>query len=88
MIGSEDDNGVTLPIPHAYFKSILTENSRGTLDMWSFILPNEDSDKPLKSFLVPTIRIEQYAGINLWDRLQGASIARKKRAQRRRMWKF
>lgn len=87
LIGSEDDNGITLPIPHAYFKSILTENSRGTLDMWSFILPNEDSDKPLKSFLVPTIRIEQYAGINLWDRLQGTSIARKKRAQRRRMWK-
>ena len=88
LIGSEDDNGVTLPIPHAYFKSILTENNRGTLDVWSFILPNEESDAPLKSFLVPTIRIEQYAGINLWNRLQGTSIARKKRAQRRRMWKF
>ena len=32
LIGSEDDNGVTLPIPHAYFKSILTENNRGTLN--------------------------------------------------------
>ena len=86
LIGSEDDNGVTLPIPHAYFKSILTENNRGTLDFWSFILPNEDIDRPLNSFLVPTKKIEQYAGIYLWNRLQGTAIARKKRSQKRRMW--
>ncbi len=86
LIGSEDKNGVTLPIPHAYFKSILTENNRGTLDMWSFILPNEDSDEPLESFLVPTKKIEQYAGINLWNRLQGASIEGKKKRKRKRMW--
>ncbi len=88
LIGAEDDNGVTLPIPHAYFKSILTENNRGTLDFWSFILPNEDIDRPLKSFLVPTRKIEQYAGIYIWNRLQGTSIARKKRVQKRRMWRF
>lgn len=80
-------NGVTLPVPHAYFKSILTENARGTLDLWSFILPNEESDKPLASFLVPTVKIEQYSGINLWNRLQGSSIAGKKRRQKRRMWR-
>ena len=88
LIGSKDDNGVTLPIPHAYFKSILTENNRGTLDMWSFILPNEDSDKPLESFFVPTIEIERYTGINLWDRLQGPSIEGKKKRKRKRMWQF
>ena len=88
LIGSEDDNGVSLPIPHAYFKSILTENNRGTLDLWSFILPNKESNERLASYLVPTVIIERYAGINLWNRLQGASIARKKRAQKRRMWRF
>ena len=88
LIGSEDDNGVTLPIPHAYFKSILTENNRGTLDLWSFILPNEKSDKPLESFLVPTIKIEQYAGIFLWNRLQGRSIEEKKKRKRTRMGVF
>ena len=87
LIGARDKNGVTLPVPHAYFKSILTENDRGTLDLWSFILPNEESDKPLASFLVPTLKIEQYSGINLWNRLQGSSIARKKRSQKRRMWR-
>ena len=44
LIGSEDDYGVSLPIPHAYFKSILTENNRGTLDLWTFILPNKETD--------------------------------------------
>ena len=86
FIGARDKNGVTLPVPHAYFKSILTENDRGTLDLWSFILPNEESDKPLDSFLIPTIKIEQYSGINLWNRLRGSSIARKKRRQKRRMF--
>lgn len=86
LIGSEDENGVTLPIPHAYFKSILTENNRGTLDLWSFILPNEDSDKSLESFFVPTIEIERYAGINLWNRLQGTSIEGKKKRKRKIIW--
>lgn len=36
FVGTEDDNEVTLPIPNAYFKSILTENDRGRLKMWSF----------------------------------------------------
>jgi endonuclease G len=29
VIGSKDNNNVTLPIPHAFFKSILTENNKG-----------------------------------------------------------
>ena len=87
LIGAQDRNGVTLPVPHAYFKSILTENNRGTLDLWSFILPNEESDKPLDAFLVPTAQIEKYAGICLWSRLHGASVARKKKTQKRRMWR-
>ena len=45
-IGSEDDNGVTLPVPHSYFKSILTEDKNGTLDMWSFIIPMKNQINP------------------------------------------
>ena len=88
LIGSEDNNSVTLPIPHAYFKSILTESKTGKLDIWSFILPNEASQRPLKSFFVPTIEIERYAGIFLWNRLQGRSIEKKKKRKRTRMWAF
>jgi len=84
---SEDDDDVSLPIPHAYFKSVLTENNRGALHMWSFILPNEESDKVLEEFLVPTVKLERYAGLFLWQRLVGRKIEREK-GRIRRMWKY
>ena len=87
MIGSADDNGVTLPIPQAYFKSVLTENNKGALHMWSFIMPNEASDKPLHNFLVPTTKVEKLSGLFLWERLVGTKIKREK-SRIRKMWKM
>jgi endonuclease G len=84
-IGSEDDNGVTLPVPHSYFKSILTENDKGALHMWSFIIPNEVSNKTLKHFLAPTTQVEQYSGLFIWERLVGAKIEKEK-SKIRKMW--
>ncbi len=84
-IGSDDPNDVSIPIPHAYFKSVLTENSRGTLHMWSFVLPNARSEQSLDTFLVPTTLVEKLAGIRLWERLLGAKID-KERAGIRKMW--
>jgi len=84
-IGSEDDNGVTLPIPHAYFKSVLTENDRGALHMWSFIIPNQASNKPLEDFRVPTTQVEQYSGLLIWGGLVGAKIEKEKN-KIRKMW--
>ena len=77
-IGTNDLNDVTIPIPHAYFKSVLIENKRGKLKMWSFILANKASQKPLSDFLVPTAKVEQYTGIKLWDRLVGEEIDKEK----------
>ncbi len=87
MMGAADDNGVTLPIPHAYFKSILTENNRGALHMWSFIMPNEASDEPLEKFLVPATKIEKLSGLFLWERLVGTKIKREK-SRIRKMWEI
>ncbi len=84
-IGATDDNGVTLPVPHSYFKSVLTENKKGVLKMWSFIIPNKASTKPLKDFLVPTTRIEKMSGLFLWERLVGKKIDREKN-RARKMW--
>ena len=86
-MGSQDANGVTLPIPHAFFKSVLAENSRGALNMWSFMLPNEASDKPLEEFLVPTVKIERYSGLFLWQRLHGKKVDKEKSTVRK-MWKY
>ncbi len=85
-IGSEDTNGVSLPVPHAYFKSILTENSRGSLHMWSFILPNIESSNKLETFLVPTNKLEKIAGIELWENLTGQKIEIEK-SKIRTFWK-
>lgn len=82
-IGAKDDNGVSIPIPHSYFKSILTENNKGALYMWSFIIPNRNTDKLFKEFQVPTTDVEKYAGIQLWERLMGAKIEREKKKPRK-----
>ncbi|MBT5435833.1 MAG: DNA/RNA non-specific endonuclease [Alphaproteobacteria bacterium] len=79
IVGGQDDNNVTLPIPHAYYKSVLAENDKGKFSLWSFILPNEASDAPLHSFAVKTTEVEQKAGILLWDRLTGPEVERKKK---------
>lgn len=84
-IGSEDSNEVTIPVPHAYFKSVLTENNRGTINMWSFILPNKKTNKSLEDFLVPTVFVEKLAGINLWETLVGKKI-NKEKSKIRKMW--
>ena len=84
-IGTKDSNDVSIPVPHAYFKSVLTEDKKGNLKMWSFMLKNEGSDQPLNSFLVPTSKIEQYAGIKLWDRLVGSETEKEKKKVRT-MW--
>ena len=84
---STTENGVTLPIPHAYFKSVLTENNRGALHMWSFIIPNEESDLPLEEFQVKTVKIEQYSGLFLWESLGGTKIKREK-GRIRKLWKM
>lgn len=86
-IGSKSDKGVSLPIPHAYFKSVLTENSRGALHMWSFIIPNEASDEALEEFQVPTKKVELYSGLLLWERLVGSKIDREKKRVRK-TWKY
>ena len=85
-IASRDKNGVSVPIPHGYFKSILTENNRGALHMWSFILPNEETQKQLTDFRVPTTQVEDYAGILLWERLRGRKVTNEKKRVRS-MWK-
>lgn len=85
-IGSEDANGVSLPVPHAYFKSILTENSRGNLHMWSFIIPNTENSNELETYLVPTNKLERIAGIELWENLSGRKIEREK-SRIRKFWR-
>jgi endonuclease G len=95
VIESTKNEGVTLPIPHSYFKSILTENHRGTLHIWSFIMPNEainlEDEKfkngVLEAFQVPTSKIEKISGLFLWESLLGTKITKDKN-KIRKIWKY
>ena len=86
-INPKGESGNTLPIPHAYFKSVLTEDNKGRLHMWSFLMKNEGSKEPLESFLVPTRKVERYSGLLLWERLVGKEIDKEK-SNVRTMWKL
>lgn len=85
FIGMNTANEVAVPIPNAFFKSVLAENRNGRIHMWSFIFPNEEADKPLENYRVTTTKVEQYAGIQLWGNLEGTKIAKEKK-KTRKMW--
>ncbi|TCK66919.1 endonuclease G [Winogradskyella wandonensis] len=88
MIGDNDESiKVSLPIPHAFFKSVLVENNTGSINMWSFIIPNKITSEPLESFLVETSKVEKISGLLLWDTLVGTKMNREKN-KIRKMWKY
>ena len=87
MMGDEVDGiDVTLPIPHAFFKSVLCEKNTGTINMWSFIIPNKKSSKNLSEFLVKTTLVEKISGLFLWETLLGTKMMKKKNRMGT-MWK-
>lgn len=88
MIGDDDESiKVSLPIPHAFFKSILVENNTGSINMWSFIIPNKSSDGQLEDFLVETAKVEKISGLFLWNTLVGTKMMKEKN-KIRKMWKI
>jgi len=75
------DNERIIPIPHFFFKSILSESKRGAFKFYGFIIPNIENDQlnELNSYQVPTIDIERFSGLPLWSGLQGRLVERRKR---------
>lgn len=65
-------------VPHWYFKSVLAEDAKGKFKLWTFALPNEKATKPLEEYITTTRHVEIWTGLDLWDRLRGTDIDRKK----------
>jgi len=86
MIGENDRNGISIPVPSSFFKCVLTEEKNGRLNMWAFEMPNKALSGDLEKFRVPTSFIEQRAGISLWDNLTGPEIEKEKK-KKRAMWR-
>ena len=72
-------------VPDLYFKSVLAEtakprSSREQIRIWTFVIKNQKTTKPLEKLLVPTEQVERQAGLMLWDRLRGETSNRLRKA--------
>jgi len=78
-IGDEDDYGIDIPVPHAFVKSILAEDFKGNLSLWTFLMENKKLDGKLEDFLVKTYDAEQLVGGRFWDRVSGTDLHEQKK---------
>lgn len=87
-MGSETDElGIDVPIPHAFIKSVLAEDDKGALHLWTFEMKNEEVTGALEEFLVVTYDAEQIVGGRFWDRVAGADLHEQKK-EKGTMWEF
>jgi len=80
-----EEYGIDVPIPHAFVKSVLTEDNRGRLRLWTFEMENKELAGNLGDYLVVTYDAEQKIGGRFWDRIAGGDIHRLK-SERGSMW--
>ena len=87
-IGDETDKyGIDVPVPHAFVKSVLAEDNRGRLKLWTFEMENKRLTGNLEDYLVVTYDAEQKVGGRFWDRVAGGDLhSQKKRPGK--MWKL
>lgn len=85
VIGKNDRNGISIPVPSHFFKSVLTKEKNGKLKIWSFEMANKSLSDNLEDYRVSTTYIEQRTGILLWDNLTGPEIEKMKK-RIRSMW--
>jgi endonuclease G len=76
---AHDEYGIDIPVPHAFIKSVLAEDKKGRLQLWTFLMENKKLDGPLESYLVKTYDAEQIVGGRFWDRVSGADLHDRKK---------
>lgn len=82
--GKIGKNGVTVP---KYFYKVIYD-PRGQGNMIAFLLPNENSQKPLESFIVTVDSIESITGIDFFPELQDSLEKRLERSKDLYVWSF
>lgn len=74
-IGSPTDElGIDIPVPHGFIKSVLAEDIKGRLLLWTFEMENTDLNGKIEEYLVSTYDAEQIIGGRFWDRISGNDI--------------
>lgn len=74
----QNDYGIDVPVPHAFVKSVLAEDHKGKLKLWTFLMENTELDGELGDYLVKTYDAEQLVGGRFWDRCSGGDLHLKK----------
>ncbi len=74
----EDEYGIDVPIPHAFVKSVLAEDGRGRLKLWTFEMENKELSGSLEDYLTVTYDAEQKVGGRFWDRVAGGDLHKQK----------
>lgn len=85
-IGDETEKyGIDVPVPHAFVKSVLAEDNRGRLKLWTFEMENKRLTGNLEDYLVVTYDVEQKVGGRFWERIAGRDI-HKQKSKPGKMW--
>lgn len=85
ITGPDGTRGNNIPVPHAFIKSVLAEDKRGQLGLWTFEMENKALTGPLSDYLVSTYDAEQLVGGRFWDRVSGGDLHTQKKTPRP-MW--
>ena len=79
-IGDETEKyGIDVPVPHAFVKSVLAEDNRGRLKLWTFEMENKKLSGNLEDYLVVTYDAEQKVGGRFWNKVAGGDLHSQKR---------
>ena len=85
-IGKEQpDFGISVPVPHAFIKSVLIEDVKGRHRVWTFMMMNPPllpepgaadplANRDLGSYLMKTYDVEQMVGGRFWDGISGGDM--------------
>ncbi len=84
-IGNDDKYGIDVPVPHAFVKSVLAEDNRGRLKLWTFEMENKKLTGNLEDYLAVTYDVEQKFGGRFWDRVAVEDLHSQK-SKPRKMW--
>lgn len=71
-----------------YFYKILLDNSRGEYKTIAFLIPHEDSEKPLNKFVVSIDKIEKMTGLDFFPRLPDAIENKLEKSSDYKGWSF
>jgi len=87
-IGDPNDAlGIDIPVPHAFVKSILAEDRKGELFLWTFKMDNEDLGGKIEDYMENTYDMEQLVGGRFWDRISGKDIHKQKETPNK-IWNY